>query len=149
MNTFKGMSSFGFRVSVLTVLVAFFLVAGASHSFADDTVRKAQQAMVDQGIDPGPIDGIWGPKTKRGVTEFQEKEGLEATGELDSATKQKLLGSMEAAHAPDAAASVSNVAAHHSKPVAPQHNEQGSGEYDMSQWAPDADDSEIAEDPTL
>ena len=30
-------------------------------------VKLAQQALKDRGYDPGPIDGIFGPKTRKAV----------------------------------------------------------------------------------
>lgn len=36
-------------------------------------VRDAQKLLEDVGIDPGPIDGKFGPKTERAVREFQRK----------------------------------------------------------------------------
>ena len=58
-----------------------------------DDVRQAQQALMDKGFNPGPIDGKMGPKTKGAITEFQKKENMKVTGRLDSDTKAKLNGS--------------------------------------------------------
>ena len=33
---------------------------------ASGDVRSAQQALRDKGFDPGPIDGVMGPRTTRG-----------------------------------------------------------------------------------
>lgn len=53
-------------------------------------VRQAQQALKNQGQDPGPIDGIMGPQTRQALRGFQKANGLEQTGTLDAETKQKL-----------------------------------------------------------
>jgi len=53
-------------------------------------VERAQQALRDKGQDPGPIDGIMGPRTKAAVKNFQREEGLRETGRLDSETMTKL-----------------------------------------------------------
>jgi murein L,D-transpeptidase YcbB/YkuD len=53
-------------------------------------VRGAQQALMDKGYKPGPIDGIHGPRTSAAVREFQTKEGLKVTGQLDADTMAKL-----------------------------------------------------------
>lgn len=53
-------------------------------------VRQAQETLKNQGQDPGPIDGIIGPRTRQALREFQKANGLEQTGTLDTATKQKL-----------------------------------------------------------
>jgi hypothetical protein len=49
-------------------------------------VRNVQGALQAQGVDPGPIDGIWGPRTHQAVLEFQEANSLEATGQLNAPT---------------------------------------------------------------
>lgn len=53
-------------------------------------VRSVQQALEKQGVDAGPIDGIWGPRTHAGLTKFQKQEGLEATGQLNARTLEAL-----------------------------------------------------------
>jgi peptidoglycan hydrolase-like protein with peptidoglycan-binding domain len=52
----------------------------------DEIVRRVQQALVKKGIDPGPIDGIFGPRTKEGVRKFQDRYGIKASGEIDNQT---------------------------------------------------------------
>lgn len=61
-----------------------------------DDVRHAQQALMDKGMNPGPIDGKMGPQTKAAISEFQKKENLKVTGRLDRETKAKLNGSASA-----------------------------------------------------
>jgi peptidoglycan hydrolase-like protein with peptidoglycan-binding domain len=53
-------------------------------------IQQAQEALKNQGHDPGPIDGIMGPQTRQALREFQSSNGLKQTGMLDSETKQKL-----------------------------------------------------------
>lgn len=53
-------------------------------------VRLAQERLKHKGFDPGPIDGIWGPRTAAAVSEFQRKEGLTVTSRLDADTLSKL-----------------------------------------------------------
>jgi peptidoglycan hydrolase-like protein with peptidoglycan-binding domain len=53
-------------------------------------VRQAQEALKNQGHDPGPIDGVMGSQTRQALREFQSKNGLKQTGTLDAETKQKL-----------------------------------------------------------
>jgi peptidoglycan hydrolase-like protein with peptidoglycan-binding domain len=62
---------------------------GASGARAEQ-VKAVQQALKDAGHDPGAIDGMMGPKTQQALKEYQEKEGLKATGRLDSETASKL-----------------------------------------------------------
>jgi len=56
-------------------------------------VRGAQQALRDKGFDPGPVDGKMGPKTSAAIRDFQSKEGISATGQLDSETRSRLMAS--------------------------------------------------------
>jgi peptidoglycan hydrolase-like protein with peptidoglycan-binding domain len=53
-------------------------------------VRNAQQALRDKGHDPGPIDGVAGPRTRSAVRDFQKAQGITPTGRLDEATMAKL-----------------------------------------------------------
>jgi N-acetylmuramoyl-L-alanine amidase len=57
-----------------------------------NSVRGIQQRLLNLGIDPGPIDGIWGPLTKKAVVSFQEAESetLKMTGEPDAETIRHL-----------------------------------------------------------
>ena len=76
----------------------------AAHS--SDDVRAAQQALKDKGLDPGPVDGINGPKTKSAIRQFQDQQHIKADGQLgpqtmdglgvkraDPGTKMKIAGS--------------------------------------------------------
>jgi hypothetical protein len=49
-------------------------------------VRNVQSTLRDKGIDAGPVDGIWGPQTRQGVQQFQQREGMKATGQLNAQT---------------------------------------------------------------
>ena len=63
--------------------------AGAGYA-STAQVRSAQQALQGKGMDPGPIDGVAGPKTEQAVREFQKAQNLSQTGRLDAQTLQKL-----------------------------------------------------------
>ena len=43
--------------------------------------------MKAKGFDPGPIDGIMGPKTTSALKDFQKREGLQVTGHLNAETQ--------------------------------------------------------------
>jgi hypothetical protein len=60
---------------------------------ARDEVRAAQKALREKGFNPGPIDGMMGPRTNAAVREFQQKENLTATGQLDRETRARLMAS--------------------------------------------------------
>jgi peptidoglycan hydrolase-like protein with peptidoglycan-binding domain len=74
-------------------------------------VRTAQQALVDKGFNPGPVDGLMGPKTRAAVQEFQRKEGLEANGQLDMKTMSRLGASKTSSSSPSASPSTEPQAA--------------------------------------
>jgi hypothetical protein len=57
---------------------------------SDPTVRSAQEALDRQGFEPGRIDGILGPRTQAALRGYQRKNGLAATGQIDSATLRSL-----------------------------------------------------------
>lgn len=51
-----------------------------------DAVMRVQQALIDQGFDPGPVDGRFGPGTENAVRAFQTNHGLTADGIVGNAT---------------------------------------------------------------
>jgi peptidoglycan hydrolase-like protein with peptidoglycan-binding domain len=55
-------------------------------SLNQDGIRRVQQALQKRGFDPGPLDGILGPKTKEAVRNFQDRYGIKASGEIDNQT---------------------------------------------------------------
>jgi len=67
-----------------------FVVFAANAEQARAELRKIQEGLLALGFDPGPIDGLMGPRTSGALKKFQEANGLPATGEADGATKGKL-----------------------------------------------------------
>lgn len=55
-----------------------------------DDVRAEQQALKDKGFDPGPVDGISGPRTHAALRQFQEKQNLKEDGRLGPQTRDAL-----------------------------------------------------------
>jgi peptidoglycan hydrolase-like protein with peptidoglycan-binding domain len=53
-------------------------------------IRDAQQALKDEGLYKGPINGEWSPDTEQAVAQFQKKNGLKQTAELDGQTQDQL-----------------------------------------------------------
>ena len=99
----------------LIATIGLTLVVGFSPALAasECDVRQAQQALDERGIDTGPIDGVFGPRTQRAVQQFQTQNDLTASGTLDGDTCQALLApeQAEAAKAEAAAAEAAEVAA--------------------------------------
>ncbi len=61
-----------------------------SSSASAETIRQAQQKLMDQGQNPGPIDGIMGPQTQAALKSYQEAKGMTASGNLDQQTMASL-----------------------------------------------------------
>jgi peptidoglycan hydrolase-like protein with peptidoglycan-binding domain len=53
-------------------------------------VAEVQYFLQQWGYDPGPIDGIFGPKTDQAVRRFQSDHGLKADGIVGPVTEQAL-----------------------------------------------------------
>ncbi|MBF8297687.1 MAG: osmY [candidate division NC10 bacterium] len=64
--------------------------SGAVSAGYRENVKAAQDAMKAKGFDPGPIDGIMGPKTTSALKDFQKREGLQVTGRLNAETQARL-----------------------------------------------------------
>jgi len=58
----------------------------ASTHMDSQTVRQVQQALRDKGHNPGPIDGIMGPRTQSALQAFQRSENLSGASGLDQRT---------------------------------------------------------------
>jgi peptidoglycan hydrolase-like protein with peptidoglycan-binding domain len=61
----------------------------ANHA-GSEQVKNLQKALQDKGVDPGPIDGILGPKTTAALRNFQKDQNLPQTGRMDRETLAKL-----------------------------------------------------------
>ena len=59
-------------------------------NLSKDEIRQAQQALDQKGFKAGQPDGVLGPETKNAIKDFQQKQGWNATGELDSQTLSAL-----------------------------------------------------------
>lgn len=53
-------------------------------------IRSVQRALSDAGFDPGPSDGLMGPKTRAAVKQYQRRAGVDADGEIDAQLLQQL-----------------------------------------------------------
>ena len=71
--------------SLAAVAVAAPVASGASPQTA-----ALQVGLRAHGFDPGPVDGVRGPMTRRALLAFQRKRGLECDGKLDPATRRAL-----------------------------------------------------------
>ncbi|MBA3915323.1 MAG: peptidoglycan-binding protein [Acidobacteriales bacterium] len=53
-------------------------------------VERIQQLLRDAGIDPGDVDGIFGPHTQAASVAFQLSKGLVPDGEVGPVTMKAL-----------------------------------------------------------
>ena len=61
-----------------------------SGSQSSETIKQVQAKLKEQGQDPGPADGIKGPKTQAALKEFQKDKGIKESGQLDRETLSAL-----------------------------------------------------------
>ncbi len=54
-----------------------------------EEVQRVQAALNQKG-ERVKVDGVWGPQTAEAVRDFQKKNGLQPSGQLDDQTLQKL-----------------------------------------------------------
>ncbi|WP_439579599.1 trypsin-like peptidase domain-containing protein [Elioraea sp.] len=82
------------RVNVCVTREVFF-TAGAPHrpgpsapaqAPTEGRPAAAQRALAALGYDPGPPDGVIGPRTRHAITSFQRDQNLPVSGELDTST---------------------------------------------------------------
>lgn len=59
---------------------------------ASAEIAKAQRLLRDLGYQPGPADGLMGPRTRDAISDFQRTAGLSVTGAVDT----QLLNTLEA-----------------------------------------------------
>ena len=82
------LSFFLILISVFFVGLSYEIVY--SQSYDKSTVFKIQKKLQESGYNPGPLDGIWGKKTKSALIRFQNDNSLSVTGKIDYKTKEKL-----------------------------------------------------------
>ena len=68
-------------------------------------VSQIQQALNEKGYNVGAVDGQMGPKTKSALKQFQQAQGLQASGKVD---QQTLAALSIGANGPNASAEMSN-----------------------------------------
>ena len=79
------------RFAVVGVAVSIGVLAFAPPGLAaSGRVAALQIGLRAHGLDPGPVDGVAGPLTRRATLAFQKRKGLECDGTLDRATRRAL-----------------------------------------------------------
>lgn len=86
----RGYNGVGFERNRYDVRLRDEYAALRAGGLPDLQVRSAQLYLTYAGLDPGPIDGKAGNRTRAAVVAFQRQAGLDATGDLDEATLARL-----------------------------------------------------------
>ncbi|MDP2857495.1 MAG: N-acetylmuramoyl-L-alanine amidase [Bacillota bacterium] len=81
-------SRFALLSLIAIMLLPQICSAAALNGYGDrgTAVRDAQQALVRSGFNPGPVDGVFGPRTLAAVKAFQKGRGLAVDGVVGPAT---------------------------------------------------------------
>lgn len=75
---------------LLALTLVLGSLAGTGTLRADDTLRRTQQALRDQGFYYGPIDGAPGDETTQALRRYQIRNGLAVSGKLNEETLRSL-----------------------------------------------------------
>lgn len=62
----------------------------ASNGWSTLAMRSVQERLTRLGYQPGPVDGVWGSRTRDALVAFQRSAGLTGTGKLDARTLLEL-----------------------------------------------------------
>lgn len=62
----------------------------ASNGWSTLAMRSVQERLTRLGYQPGPVDGVWGSRTRDALIAFQRSAGLTGTGKLDAKTLMEL-----------------------------------------------------------
>jgi rare lipoprotein A len=64
--------------------------AAQAPALTPDQVKQAQEALKMEGLHPGPVDGVVGPRTRQALRVYQARAGIPQTGTLDDPTFHRL-----------------------------------------------------------
>jgi peptidoglycan hydrolase-like protein with peptidoglycan-binding domain len=78
------------RSILLASVLVFSFSALPLAAQSSNAVRAAQEALKSKGFDPGPIDGIVGPRTRAATRDYQKQQNLSADGRLGPKTLDSL-----------------------------------------------------------
>jgi soluble lytic murein transglycosylase-like protein len=78
-----------FAVAGVAVFIGV-LVLAPSGLAANGRIAALQIGLRAHGLNPGPVDGVAGPMTRRATLAFQRRKGLKCDGTFDRATQRAL-----------------------------------------------------------
>ena len=73
--------------------------ASTSGSFSSDgqstgrstATREVQNLLTQLGYSPGPVDGLYGPRTRAAIVAFQRDRGMHADGQVSASLRMRLM----------------------------------------------------------
>ncbi len=75
---------------VATAAMVLPAAAQQTNSMSRSQIRTLQQDLNKKSDNPGPVDGIMGPRTRAALRKFQRQAGLKVTGQPTNSTLTKL-----------------------------------------------------------
>jgi peptidoglycan hydrolase-like protein with peptidoglycan-binding domain len=60
--------------------------SSGSMNLSQDEIRQLQIALNQKGFNIGEPDGVLGPRTRNALIQFQQRQGFQATGQIDQRT---------------------------------------------------------------
>lgn len=82
------------RAVKITICLLWLALAATTAVAQSTAVQQAQERLETLGLSPGPVDGVMGSRTRAALSEFQQRNDLPVTGELDLATQRALSGGL-------------------------------------------------------
>jgi N-acetylmuramoyl-L-alanine amidase len=82
--------SYGDQATPIKVSLPAGIVELSSPYMRGGKVRKIQDALLTKGVNPGALDGVYGPSTAAAVAAFQAQEGLVVDGVVGPETRKEL-----------------------------------------------------------
>jgi hypothetical protein len=87
----KGYNGPNFEINQYDVKMAQAFTKYSAGPLPDLNLRAAQLYLTFAGLNPGPVDGIMGNRTRTALQTYQQQQGLPQTGLADAATLASLV----------------------------------------------------------
>ena len=76
---------------VLSTAALLWVAVTPGAARADDSLKRVQQSLHDQGFYYGTVDGTPGDETTQAIRRYQIRNGLQVTGQLNDETRASIL----------------------------------------------------------
>ena len=121
---------------MLAALLALAFTSVAEAAVVEKGDRGAKVERIQRALGLNPVDGVFGPATKRAVKRFQRRHGLAADGVVGPATKEAL--GLSRAHAATGTRVLERIAQCESggnpKAVSPDGRYRGKYQFSRATW---------------